>query len=472
MWGAHALGRTEGTWWWLACLAAVALLSGFNNGYALRVGGFVWISLQHATREADGWDQSDAAARFYAACMLIGMIISAGLSGLFIVRLGSRNTSMLGEVFGVAGTVLGVAARGTGMIYAWRIIQGLGVGLCLTGKSLYLAESTAVSHRGGVIALLSVALSLSAVVAGLIDWEGADWRWEVLGGGVAPVLLLTLLYFMPHSPVDLRDRRCGASDAGGSAGALGRPRVQLKGTEPGESNEAVESTPLRRGACAAPPSRGLAIGCCVLVAVAKEGAGSSVLVQQTYQILYDYYRAGGSMTDAAADSQAHWMDTIGLLVQLCSGCVCVALIDRPSVGRRPLLLAGCVGQSLGVLLLALSSSASMRGLTPASLLLYAAFAPLVQGTFYPIATELVPLEARAAWLGPYYAFCQLVAFALNLAYPPAPLDPGPFFVFCFFFSAAAAGALWWLLPETGSAASLGPRSHPVSDPTPIGEVET
>jgi MFS family permease len=118
---------------------------------------------------------------------------------------------MLGESSAVLAVVLGIAAAHVSQVLAWRTILGIGVGICITAKPLYIVEAAPAAWRGRLLTLLALSILIGQVVCEGVDWAGPPnsiglaiserfSRVEIAISGAFPLLLLLLLYLMPHTP--------------------------------------------------------------------------------------------------------------------------------------------------------------------------------------------------------------------------------------------------------------------------------
>ena len=238
----------------LAKLAAMSVISGANSGYALHIVSFVLVRVRSQLSDVE---QGAIGAAVYG-----GLLVGCPLGALLARRLGRRVATLIGEVLIIsaclfgglvaplcwASTTLFVAS-----LLAWRITVGMGVGICITVKPLYIAELAPDTHRGKLLALMGVANALSIMGAHLIDvvadgGEGTAPGWwcaEILLGILSPIILLLLLLYMPESPAFL---------AGGCAPAAAmRAAVPEEESEEEAAVEEARHTAVRRravGLCA------------------------------------------------------------------------------------------------------------------------------------------------------------------------------------------------------------------------------
>jgi EmrB/QacA subfamily drug resistance transporter len=129
------------------------VLSG-GNLYSLVVGSLMIGLSSYLPTYAEGvLGKSAVVAGFTLAAMTVGWPFAAGLSGRIYLRIGFRNTALVGSVFVVAGAVL-VALLGiyTSLWFAAFASFVLGVGLGLSASpTLVAAQSVVTWERRGVV---------------------------------------------------------------------------------------------------------------------------------------------------------------------------------------------------------------------------------------------------------------------------------------------------------------------------------
>ena len=199
----------------LAKLAAMSVISGANSGYSIGIVSFVLVRVRS---QLSGVEQGAIGAAVYG-----GLLVGCPLGALLARRWGRRVATLIGEVLIISACLFGglvapLCWASTTLfvmsLLAWRITVGMGVGICITVKPLYIAELAPDNHRGKLLALMGVANAMSIMGAHSIDFVadgGADtasgwWCAEILFGILSPILLLVLLLYMPESPAFLAAR--------------------------------------------------------------------------------------------------------------------------------------------------------------------------------------------------------------------------------------------------------------------------
>ncbi|MFB9952968.1 MFS transporter [Rhizobium puerariae] len=167
------------------------------DGYDLTVISFIAPELV----KEFGFDKSLLGALF--ASSLVGFALAGPLLGLIGDRYGRKSTIILScLLFGVATLAMMLTTTISGMIVC-RFIVGLGLGGALPTTTAMIAEFAPKGMRVRVLALVSTAVPLGAMVPGLLTAAlvpSYGWQILVIVGGVLPVFLaICLIWAMPES---------------------------------------------------------------------------------------------------------------------------------------------------------------------------------------------------------------------------------------------------------------------------------
>ena len=189
----------------------------------------------------------------------IGAFVAATFAGLFT---GTFFLGFLADRFGrrviftwallaytAASVIMAFQTTATGLLL-WRFIAGIGIGVEIITIDAYITELMPSRMRGRAFAInQAVMFTAVPVVAALAWWlvplspQGLDgWRWVVLIGAAASMIIWVLRLYVPESPLWLarhgRDAEAGAilrkleaatGAAGSSRGiAEGRPSAAIR----------------------------------------------------------------------------------------------------------------------------------------------------------------------------------------------------------------------------------------------------
>ncbi|MCX7428514.1 MAG: sugar porter family MFS transporter [Planctomycetia bacterium] len=182
-------------------ISFVAAVGGFLFGFDLAVMGAANLFLR------DQFQLSDAQFGFTTASATLGCIVGPFM-GAWLCDAVGRNRTMI-----VACGLLGVNAIMTAIapdiitFNVFRIVGGVGVGLCSIASPMYIAEVAPPRMRGGLGLMYQLAIVVGSIAAPLIAAPLAEylpdtisWRWMFASEMAAVVPFAVLLFFIPPSP--------------------------------------------------------------------------------------------------------------------------------------------------------------------------------------------------------------------------------------------------------------------------------
>ncbi|MEJ0008909.1 MAG: MFS transporter [Steroidobacteraceae bacterium] len=161
------------------------------------------------------------------AIALSASLLGLGLGSAFIAPLGDRfgrRPLLLGGLVIILASSLGsTSATSPWQLSLWRLLIGLGLGVCQSNASALTAEYAPQARRATIMTLMGVCVSFGAMSAGLTAPQvlaAAGWRGLFLVGAALPlVALIAVLLALPESPAI----KAVAIKAGGTVLALLRP---------------------------------------------------------------------------------------------------------------------------------------------------------------------------------------------------------------------------------------------------------
>lgn len=156
------------------------------------------------------WHVSRASFGPVIATGLVGMGVGSAFAGPIGDRLG-RRTALIGTVllFAAATTVTAFANSllSLGML---RFLAGAGIGGAIPNASAISAEFTPLKRRAMAVSLTMICVPIGGMIGGTVAAHilpARGWRALFLTGGLAPIPLCILLWFlMPESPGFLAGR--------------------------------------------------------------------------------------------------------------------------------------------------------------------------------------------------------------------------------------------------------------------------
>ena len=189
---------------WTVFLCALAL---FLDGYDIQV---MALAVPSLAREW-GRPPSDF------GLALSGVVIGLSLGGAFLAPLGDRfgrKTAVIGAMTLMgAATLLTATALTPGQFVFWRILTGMGLGVCVPNCNAWTSEFSPLRRRALAVVAMNAAVGLGAFSAGLLApalLHAWGWRGIFMFGGFGPLAVAALMAFTaPESLKFLVSRKPG-----------------------------------------------------------------------------------------------------------------------------------------------------------------------------------------------------------------------------------------------------------------------
>jgi MFS transporter, SP family, xylose:H+ symportor len=437
-------------------IALVAALGGLLFGYDwVVIGGarqFFEIYFHLDSAAAVGWANS---------CALVGCFAGSLVAGVLGNRYGRKPVLLASAILFAVSSVLTGWAFSFSTFIVWRIAGGVAIGLSSNISPTYIAEVSPASHRGRLVSLNQFAVVIGILLAQIANWRIAmpvpehasaeillaswnvqlGWRWMFTAVAVPAVIFLAASFAIPESPRWLLIH--GQAEQafkvlrkiGGSAEYA---TVEVK-----TISVALQDDETRTGSWLGLLQPGvrrvLLVG--ILLAVLQQWSGINILFNYAEEV---FRAAGLGANQILLDIVV--TGTINLIFTL----VAMAVVDR--IGRRPLMLFGCIGIAVSHLLAGLAYHTGQRGapvllLTLCAIACYAmTLAPLT----WVLISEIFPNRLRS--LGVSAAVCALwiSSFALTYSFPFINRSLGSAGSFFTYGAICLAGAVFvfFMVPET------------------------
>lgn len=336
----------------VTALASVAALGGFLFGYdSAVINGAVSSIGAH-------FNMAAGTLGFAVASALLGAAVGAMVAGRVADRFGRLWAMRVAAVLFLVSAVGTGLASSLGMLIAFRIIGGVGVGVASV-----IAPARV---RGRLGSLQQLAIVLGIFVAFLVDYVLAlaaggpsrdlalglpAWRWMFLAMIVPAAIYGIGALFIPESP-----RYLVVKDRLGEAGDVLR-RVLGNIDIPGKLRE-IQETLAREVKPTLRDLRGPALG---LLPIVWVGIGLSVFQQFVGINVIFYYSSVLWQAVGFSAKDSLLISVITSVVNIVSTLIAISLIDRR--GRRPLLIIGSVGMTvtLGVMALIFGTASLKHG---------------------------------------------------------------------------------------------------------------
>ena len=187
---------------WLVCLLA-AMIEGFDI-QSMGVAAPRMLPALHLTPGQAGWAFSAS---------LIGLMVGASFGGAIADRIGRRPVLTASvAAFGVFSLVTALAT-GFAPLLAVRFLTGLGLGGAMPMLIALASERASPARKATMVALIAGGMPLGGAMAGLVARTPMaldDWRTIFLVGGLVPLVVAPLLYWvLPAGRPDRADHRPG-----------------------------------------------------------------------------------------------------------------------------------------------------------------------------------------------------------------------------------------------------------------------
>ncbi|MCJ2189110.1 MFS transporter [Novosphingobium beihaiensis] len=198
---ANARAGEAATRWTLSGLAAVALCFVINmaDGIDVTILSYIAPRLQ-----ADWSIGSEVMGRLFSAGLL-GMAIGGMLIAPQADRIGRRPVILAALACMSGGTIASAYAPTVAVLFAMRVLVGIGIGTVLAAMAALAAESAPPHRRDLAVGIVQAGYPFAAIFSGLlVAWllPVYGWRMMFLGAGLLTVILLPAAWLIiPHRTI-------------------------------------------------------------------------------------------------------------------------------------------------------------------------------------------------------------------------------------------------------------------------------
>jgi sugar porter (SP) family MFS transporter len=440
-------------------IAIAAALGGLLFGYDwVVIGGarqFYEVFFHLTSAAQVGWANS---------CALLGCLVGSLAAASLADRLGRRPTLLLSAVLFALSSILVGWCYSFSAFILWRIVGGVAIGIASNVSPLYIAEVSPAALRGRLVSLNQFAIVVGILLAQIVNWRVArpvppgitaaallqswnvqyGWRWMFTAVAIPAVVFFVASLLLPESPRWLLARgRAPQAHAilariGGESYAqseLATIDDALNTTSGDSSWRELSQSLLRR-----PPIRRiLLIG--IALAVLQQWTGINVLFNYAAEV---YRSAGYGANDILLNI------TITGGINLVFTILSMFLVDR--IGRRPMMLLGCIGIGLSHLLCALAYRAGWPGSTILFLTLsaIACYALTLAPVTWVLIAEIFPNRIRSQGISLAVSALWIASFLLTYTFPTLNTVLGTSGIFLGYGLLCVAGTLFVtrFVPET------------------------
>ncbi len=182
-------------------VAFVASVGGFLFGYDLAIvcGANLYLKeVFHLSQAGFGFATGSAA---------LGCILGPFLGAWMCDAIGRNRTMMVACALLGIGSIFTAIPNDIVTFNVFRIVGGIGVGLCSVASPMYISETSPPRLRGGFGIMYQLAIVVGSVTAPFVSYlitkvapASACWRWMFASELLPVAVFLVLLFFLPQSP--------------------------------------------------------------------------------------------------------------------------------------------------------------------------------------------------------------------------------------------------------------------------------
>ncbi len=449
----NSKAETTGYVWRIAVAAA---LGGLLFGYDwVVIGGareFYEVYFHLTSAALIGWANS---------CALIGCLVGSIAAGSLADRCGRRPVLLISAVlFAVSSIFTGWAHTFTGFII-WRILGGSAIGLSSNVSPLYIAEISPASIRGRLVSLNQFAIVIGILLAQVVNWRIArpvaagltatallhtwnvqlGWRWMFIAVAIPAVIFTVTSFFIPESPrwMLTRGRDADAHNVLRQIGGQTYASAEIANIRSSLAAEAFVEASSWREILRPNIRRIVLIG--IGLAVLQQWTGINILFNYAAEV---YRSAGYGANDIFLNI------VITGAINLVFTILAMLLVDR--IGRRPMMIFGCIGIGASHLLCAWAYRAGWPAgavlvLTLSAIACYAlTLAPVT----WVLISEIFPNRVRSHGVSVAVSALWIASFLLTYSFPFLNRSVGSSGTFLVYGVICLAGCVFvaFTVPET------------------------
>ena len=386
---------------------------------------------------------------------LIGCIIGSAISGVFATKFGRKNSLLIAAIMffvsacGAAYPESFFFTKGDGSVPVliafnlYRIVGGIGVGLASAICPMYIAEIAPADIRGKLVSWNQFAIIFGMLIVYFVnffitkgqpqEWIDAHgWRYMFASNAVPAAIFGFLLFLVPETPRYLA--LVGQQEK--ALHVLSKINGTIKAKEilqdiKDSAHEKVEKV-LAYG------WKVLVIG--ILLSVFQQAVGINVVLYYAPTI----FKGLGFGNDAAM-YQTVIMGFINIIFTL------VAIFTVDKFGRKPLLIIGSVGMSIGMFAIGLLAYLQIIGVsTLIFIVIYSASFMMSWGPIcWVLISEIFPNTIRGKAIAIAVAAQWISNFIVSSSFPALQSISMTFTYWLYgVMSILSAIFVWKMVPET------------------------
>jgi sugar porter (SP) family MFS transporter len=436
-------------------ITLVAALGGLLFGYDwVVIGGakpFYERYFELSSVKLIGWANS---------CALLGCLVGSMVSGAMSDRIGRKKMMIAAALLFAISSVLTGWSNTFNLFVTWRIAGGVAIGAASNLSPTYISEVSPAPWRGRLVAIYQLSLGTGVVVAQLVNWLIAKrvsntatdemirlswngqygWRWMFSAVAVPAVVFFFGALFLPESPrwLAVNGKSAEAKNTLSRIGGDEFAEVALREIHETAEMDFGGRSPWRE-LLRAHIAKIVGIG--VILAVLQQFVGINVIFNYAEEI---YRAAGFGVSGVMLNIVA--TGAIGLATTM----IAFFLVDK--LGRRPLMLFGCISVGMLHVLIGLSFHFGLKGLAPLLLTLSAigCFGISLAPITWILIAEIFPNQIRGTAVSIAVSALWIASFLVTFTFPLLNSSIGLTGAFWVFASVCFAGFFFVLrfVPET------------------------
>lgn len=192
---------------YIFAIAFTAAIGGFLFGYDLSLIGAANIYLK------EQFHMSEQMFGFSTASAALGCVFGPFLGAWLCDAIGRERTMIAAALLLALGAIMTAITPTLFLFNVFRILGGVGVGICSVASPLYIAEIAPPQMRGKLGITYQLAIVIGATAAPLAAYlilqvfpESTAWRWMFASQMLVILLFAPLLLLIPSSPRWLAQR--------------------------------------------------------------------------------------------------------------------------------------------------------------------------------------------------------------------------------------------------------------------------
>lgn len=364
-------------------LAIFAALGGFLFGYDTGVvsGALLFIKKDfHLGISQQEWVVSS---------MLITATLGALFAGPVTDKIGRRKVIVAASVLFIIGSFCLALAPSYGSLLIGRMTVGLAVGFSSTAVPLYIAEIAPANHRGMLVTLNQLFITVGILSAFIINYCFAEtlngWRWMFGLAAIPSVIQCIGMIFFPDTPRFLLSKGCEKE----AKAVLKATRIEQHLTQ--DLKRIKSNLSKQKGTWTELFSRKIApaLGIAISLQIFQQLTGINTVIYYAPEI----FQAAGFKGASSALAATMGVGIVNVIMTL----VALPLLDK--WGRRPLLFTGLSGMIIALFAISgaffFPSVAALKIVSVIGLMLFVGSFAIGLGPMpWLIPSEILPTKIR------------------------------------------------------------------------------